>query len=382
MFRHGRGLFGALVLTLVISGLGQPVEAIPYFARKFETQCSTCHRSVPKLNQTGLDFRARGYRLEGREPTDTIPLAVWLAGGYERRPDADVDKTFINKLEIISGGTIGSRASYFAEWRTVSLGLQDNGELSDRSGRFEDLFVSLDLFERTALTFGQFRLFNQFDTSLRLSASTPLAMSATVPADAKDGDTSRQTSLRGFSPGGRSPAAMITYRLPNPDGDGGADGWYMHASVPFPGELSIPLTDEARERASFEFDGTPKGVFVETYRRRGLSSFGGAAFFGSGRQLYTGLVSIDEGRWNTTLALTAGVIDGDADRGVSFWGEYLPRRGLAFGFRIDESSFGPTGYHLYGNLQFYQRDGLLWLQAEHRFLDGGDRTTLQLSAVF
>jgi hypothetical protein len=93
---------------------------------------------VPKLNQTGMDFRARGYRLPGFAQKRTVPIAAWLSARYENRTDAEVDKIFVDKLELISGGEIGSRASYFAEWRTVSLGLQNDGGLGDRSGRFED----------------------------------------------------------------------------------------------------------------------------------------------------------------------------------------------------------------------------------------------------
>ena len=375
-------LAGAAMLIVATLWLARPSQAIPYFARKYDTGCSTCHTTVPKLNQTGLDFRASGYRLPGYEDHKTIPLAAWIGGRYENRPDAGVDKTFVDKVELISGGSIGSRVSYFVEWRAVSLGLQNNGELSDRSGRFEDLFFSVDLANNLALTVGQFRLFNQFDNSLRLSASTPLALGESVRGIPQAGDSARQAGLRGFSPAGRSPAAMLTYRIGGGSSRGSAEGFYLHASVPFPGELSIPLTSEARDRASFEFDADPKGVFFEGYYRLGLSSIGGSAFVDDGRQLYTGLLSIDPGRWNTTVAYSSGVIDGNSDRRLSWWNEYRPWQGVNLGFRLDESSFSAESYHVYGDFQLPYRRGLLWLLVEQQFRKNADRTIVQLNGVF
>ena len=380
-----RSLLGGLGVMLALGSLALalpgPADAIPYFARKFDTGCATCHTVVPKLNQTGLDFRERGYRLPGREMHSTIPLSAWVSGRYENRPDADVDSVFLDKVEIISGGALSDRASYFAEWRAVSLGLQDNGELSDRSGRFEDLFVAYDLTDALSLTAGQFRLFNQFDSSL--SESTPLALNAGIPGVPEAGDSLREASLRGFSPAGRSPSLMLTYHAPPRDAtQRAADGWYVHATVPFPGELSIPLTDEARDRASFELDFDPKGVYLESYYRKGLSSIGGAVFVGDDRQLYTGLASYDPGTWNTTLAVSAGVIDGDSDRRLSWWTELQPAAGVNVGFRLDERSSGPTAYHLYTDLQLPSKRGILWLLVEQRFRSGSDQTVVQLNAVF
>ena len=375
-------LFASVLVVLTLM-LARTAQAIPYFARKYDTGCATCHTVVPKLNAAGLAFRARGYELPGADIKRTIPVAAWVGGRSENRPDADVDRAFVDKLELISGGRLGSKVSYFAEWRVVSLGLQDNGELSDRSGRFEDLFVNVDLSDNLWLTAGQFRQFNQFDVSLRLSASTPLALGGSVGGERQPGDTGRQAALRSFSPAGRSPAVMLGYRAPSGSvGSASADGWYAHVGVPFPGELSIPLTHEARERASFELDVRAKGVVLETYYRKGLSSVGAHAFLGRDSQLYTALFSLDPGDWNTTVAVGSGVVDGDADHRVSWWTEVQPRRGLNFGFRLDDSSFTPTAYHLYGDFQLYTKRGVLWFLVEQRFREGSDRTTLQLNAIF
>ncbi len=43
--------------------LAPRAEAIPAFARKYETSCQTCHTVFPKLNAFGTAFRLNGYRM-------------------------------------------------------------------------------------------------------------------------------------------------------------------------------------------------------------------------------------------------------------------------------------------------------------------------------
>lgn len=61
-----------VALTLAVScGLLaiMPTQAlaIPSFARKYRTSCSTCHIAYPVLNSFGKAFKARGYRLPMEE---------------------------------------------------------------------------------------------------------------------------------------------------------------------------------------------------------------------------------------------------------------------------------------------------------------------------
>ncbi len=78
------------------------------------------------------------------------------------------------------------------------------------------------------------------------------------------------------APNGRSPSVSLQHQsMPGPNA---ADGWFNIVSLVFPGELSIPLTDEARDEASFEFDSDPKGVFLESFYRKGLGSLGAHVF--------------------------------------------------------------------------------------------------------
>jgi hypothetical protein len=60
-----RGIF--TLLLLVAGGAayarGKAVFAMPMFARRLGVSCSTCHTSPPRLNETGYQFRAAGYRM-------------------------------------------------------------------------------------------------------------------------------------------------------------------------------------------------------------------------------------------------------------------------------------------------------------------------------
>ena len=55
---------GALILISIGTAL-ENADAIPPFARKYQTACTTCHTAFPKLNPFGMAFRATGYRMPG-----------------------------------------------------------------------------------------------------------------------------------------------------------------------------------------------------------------------------------------------------------------------------------------------------------------------------
>ena len=49
------------VIALQIADKG--TSALPMFARRYGVGCSTCHTSAPRLNETGYQFRAAGFRM-------------------------------------------------------------------------------------------------------------------------------------------------------------------------------------------------------------------------------------------------------------------------------------------------------------------------------
>ncbi len=127
-------------------------EAIPAFARKYETSCQTCHTMFPKLNAFGTAFRLNGYRMpqETEEMVKDKPVslgapaykklwpnAIWPGAISSHVPlavnvkFADVNTSSLNddgttskvkndfqfpqEVNLFAGGTLGDHVSYLGE---------------------------------------------------------------------------------------------------------------------------------------------------------------------------------------------------------------------------------------------------------------------------
>jgi len=357
---------------------------VPLFARRYGVSCAQCHVIPPKLNAFGERFRRDGYLAAGLSPKRTLPLAVWLSGRRDDLPEApglaDEVSEYLNRVEVISAGRIvASRLSYFVEWRVLSKETRADGTLRDRSGRFEDLFVTAAIGSLT-LTAGQFRLVDQVDVSLRLGLSEPLALGATLPGTGSG--SSREVGLRGFAPGARSPALRAGWTAP-------IGSWSLTASaaLPFPGEFSLPLSDESRIEASNELELDPKGVLVESFVRRGLYSFGAHAFVGSDRRrLLTAVHSGGEGRffWTAMAGLDSEGPGAATRSRLSAEAEFVPHRFAALGARVenraaDNASVGFVPFLL---LQAPGTRYTLRLTVEQRIQRDRNATFIELGTVF
>jgi hypothetical protein len=377
-------LAAAVLLAAVLAAfLGQPpAQAVPYFARKYSTQCSTCHVIPPKLNQNGEDFLARGYRFAGEPDTRrTWPFAVWATQRAQWDLQRDRARSLPNRVEIISGGPVRkTRAFYFVEWLPVSQEVGGDGGRVERHGRFEDLFVSLPV-GPAYFTIGQFRQITQVDVSRRLSLSEPLAFSAGLAGPRAL--SSRLTGLRSFSLSGRAPAVRLSHQWPR--GARAGDGWYNLMTMPFSGELVIPLTGRVHRERGFEFELRPKGVLFESYYRHGLSSIGGHAFLGS-RRHQLGLVgAYNLGPWFSTAAVgRARERTGRWHSRVSWENELVPWKWAAFGFRIDDRTGPnqPVALLPYVNLEFPVTSYTWRLTAEHRQQSRARQWLLEFGIVF
>ena len=364
------------------------VEATPQFARMYRVDCSSCHSAPPKLNQRGEDFLARGYRFDDMPPLpshQTVPLAVWNTGDIEYRRAQNLTKAYPGRVEIVSGGILaGTRAWYFIEWRPLSLHIGARNRLLNRSGRFEDAVVSVPLGRGNSLglAVGQFRALSQVDVSRRLSLSEPLAFSAGIP-DPRAPTRPRLTALRAFSPSARQPGLRLLYQ--RAAGTRAADGWYSALTLPLTGELTIPFTDAA----SFELEARPKGVFGESYLRKGLTSLGGHVFVGDRRSLGNFVVTSDVTRRWSVL----GAVGFDRSRDVararfSVGGEYVVHPLVIVGGRVDHRTgqnrdpavFVYANGHLpFGPDWFRQA---LRVQFEQTLQSGNLRSAMALSHIF
>ncbi len=390
--KNGGGKRVDLVLALmpVIAALWpcSAASATPEFARRHGLSCTSCHSVPPRLNVEGLVFKARGYRLSPElsgQTQPTLPLAIWLTGNYEDQTSRNFDKLFLSKVELIAGGPIGESLSYFVEWRVVSEQTRSDGSLRSRSGRFEDAFLTWDIDDRSSLTVGQYRALNQVDVSRRLSISEPAVFGTSVAGDPSSDP--RIQSLRGFSPAGRSPG--FTYELQSIQGEQPSDGLFHYVTLPFVGELSIPLTGEAKDEASFELQGPPKGVFLETFYRQGLNAIGAHALIDDDRWLLTGVATLNFDNFYLTGALGIDDRDGASSRvRSSLELEYLftevdaVRAGL--GFRVEHvtNANRDPAYIPYLVMTGPNTQLTTILQVQYRAQDGNDALLIALSLVF
>lgn len=379
----------AVCATAAWIGAAPQAMAIPQFARAWGLSCTDCHVLPPKLNARGEEFLERGYRWSddrNERPDWRWPLAVWVTGRYENQVTREFDQTFAPKVELISGGPIGSwPLSYFLEWRAVSLETRSNGTLRDRSGRFEDAYLDWNFAQRHSVKIGQFRSLNQYDVSLRLSVTEPAAFSSSIAGDFHP--DSRIRSLRGFSPAGRSPG--LTYSYQSIAGERPHDGLFHFFNIPFVGELSAPLNEEARREASFELRGPPKGVFLETFYRRGLNSLGAHAFWDEDRWLAMAVGRLHWRDFYATGAVGADDAEGRPTRGrYSLELEYLPTRWEwvrpGIGFRVEHISHTRTdpAYNPYFALYFPNSKFTLLLQVQYRLQQNNEAFFCDLSLLF
>jgi hypothetical protein len=380
-----RRVVGLVLMVFGCPGVLQASE-IPYFARKYGVDCRTCHVQPPKLNAFGESFRLRGYRMPGLEARRTIPLAIWASGRSDAFHDEaevrEAVRAYVNKLEVISGGQlVVPWLTYFVEWRPVSFETQRRDgmvQLRDRSGRFEDIFVTASA-GNLAVTLGQYRQIEQVDVSLRLGLSEPLPLSAGLAGSG--GGSSRERALRSFSPAGRSPAARVGWQQPL----GGGWSWTTMGTVPVPGEFSIPLTRDARVEASNEVEWRAKGVVLESFLQRGLDSYGGHAFYDHGERYL--VQAVTSGRRSRFYWTGVGGLERLAGMSRGRWsaeGTYAPSHFVAVGGRVENRAGDgqPAALLPYVRLHLPGTQYTVYVSVEQRVQSDRNATLVELGTVF
>jgi hypothetical protein len=367
------------IMAVGMAASPRAADGIPYFARRYGVQCRQCHVVPPKLNAFGEAFVARGYQMPALTPRRTWPLTVWLSGRAEDLPNVENVGSYLNRIELISGGRlVAPWLWYFAEWRALSFEARADGSLRDRSGRFEDLFVTAS-WRNAELTLGQFRTVGQVDVSRRQGLSEPLVLSAALPGTG--GGTAREVSLRGFAPAGRSPGPRLAWNQPLAR----EWRWTTSATLPLPGELSLPLTREARTEASAELEWKPKGILLESFVRGGLTSFGAHAFYDAGgRRLLNVVATGNRGATHWTV-MTGLARSGGVSRGRwSLEGEYSPWRPVAVGGRVEDEAGDGRGRALvaYVNAHSPGTRYTVRLTVELRIQKERNATIVELGTVF
>ncbi|MBI3494052.1 MAG: hypothetical protein HY047_20080 [Acidobacteria bacterium] len=137
--------------------------AIPAFARRYETACTTCHVVPPKLNAFGVAFKNNGYRIpvddekfvkqpdvplgapgwkkiwpKGVWPgaiPDRVPLSVGVEMVADVNPSDPVKLNFAfpEEIELLGGGTLGDSLSFFSD---LAFEFGDGTEVGLERGHF------------------------------------------------------------------------------------------------------------------------------------------------------------------------------------------------------------------------------------------------------
>jgi len=169
--------------------------AIPAFARKYQTACSTCHNNFPELNDFGEAFKKNGFKFPKddelfiKEPPvllgapaqrETFPKAIYpgeipgtvpigfrysgFATYASQRPPTvpftpRTDLFVPNTFTIISAGSFGTRLSFWIDDDISAGGSGANGGLGDGYLKANDIGHYIGLPKDTLnLRFGQFEL--------------------------------------------------------------------------------------------------------------------------------------------------------------------------------------------------------------------------------
>jgi hypothetical protein len=121
--------FVAIALFAAIMSSSRPASAIPVFAHRYGLSCQACHTTIPHLTSFGELFLANGYRIRGLKPNPVFPAAVRVEINYASAGAADPDaikgplpKTIVNEVQLLIGGPVGTRGSYWVEPYFISGG--------------------------------------------------------------------------------------------------------------------------------------------------------------------------------------------------------------------------------------------------------------------
>ncbi|MGA3086738.1 MAG: hypothetical protein ABSE95_18450 [Thermodesulfobacteriota bacterium] len=159
-----RIFWGSIVLAVFfVSLFPQEAAAIPAFARKYRTTCTTCHTVFPKLSALGEAFRLNGYKLPdtdelyvkdqpvsmGAEPykkvfpnslwpsdiPGTPPFSIRTTGavnvntGGANGSHNNTDFNFPGEIDLLAAGNLGKDFSFF-----MNLAFTDEAGTTNTNG--------------------------------------------------------------------------------------------------------------------------------------------------------------------------------------------------------------------------------------------------------
>lgn len=307
LFFQGKGLMilsSGLFIILSLTLLQKEASAVPVFARKYQTSCTTCHVGFPKLNAFGESFRDNGYRLPNDEvfvkeppvwlgseaykrvwpnavwpgsvPSD-VPIALRVIGQATfdaskstKAGHAQNDLEFPHEIELNSLGTMGDNLAFNLGYAIQDeegrssierVFLEYNDILSGKFGIPNDLLnMRLGLIDPMAMPFSAD---NQY-----LTTEAPALYNFRISSSAQPRIRDSQTGIEMFG--------IVDKRLRYATG---------------------VVNGVARDGATGEFtdNNNAKDVYARTEYKLGGLPFSGAADSGTGDQLGSGFSYFDQG---------------------------------------------------------------------------------------
>jgi|GEM_PF-1722132 len=126
----GKASFMIVMACALFFSASPDASAIPSFARLHGLPCQECHSSFPRLNQFGMAFKQRGYRLPGQDGSyiwdqKAFPISGILVGrlrvSHRDNPVTGArlrsrSRFELEEAELMAAGTIAPKVGYFLEF--------------------------------------------------------------------------------------------------------------------------------------------------------------------------------------------------------------------------------------------------------------------------
>jgi hypothetical protein len=154
-----RGRF--IGIFFLLAAFTSSANAMPLFARKYGVPCSTCHTTIPRLNETGYKFRAAGFRLLeelGKSSDKKFEMGDYFSARLQARYDAQATNQpngapVANVISNVAGPRTSTNSISFQEFTlyplTGSWG-KYFGSLAELSTSPEDVFEIENAYVRVA----------------------------------------------------------------------------------------------------------------------------------------------------------------------------------------------------------------------------------------
>ncbi len=122
-----------VVLVAVVLASARRASAIPTFSREHGLKCSDCHAAFPLLNEFGMEFKQRGFRLpgeNGKYPWELKSLPVSVIGTMQYLNVHQDDPVTKARLSTTSEAQIGEVELMSGFWQNSLRTSQREGVLA------------------------------------------------------------------------------------------------------------------------------------------------------------------------------------------------------------------------------------------------------------